>query len=88
MKFCSLAYPYTAFHDNCGLLCTLVAYIENNMDPDQTAPSEVFRNEQSQEMTDKEQVAQWETIAHLGTSMFGDTIIYDALRQVTLSLKQ
>ena len=31
------------------------------------------------------QVAQWETIAHLGASiMFGDTIFYDAQRQVTL----
>ena len=36
-----------------------------------------------------EQVAQWATIAHLGASiMFGDTIIYDAQRQVTLNLKQ
>ena len=35
------------------------------------------------------QVAQWATIAHLGTSiMFGDTLIYDAQRQVTLNLKQ
>ena len=33
------------------------------------------------------QVAQWETIAHLGASiMFGDTIIDDAQRQVTLNL--
>ena len=37
----------------------------------------------------KKQVAQWTTIAHHGTSiMFGDTIIYDAQRQVTLDLKQ
>ena len=35
------------------------------------------------------QVAQWATIAHLGASiMFGDTLIYDAQRQVTLNLKQ
>ena len=35
------------------------------------------------------QVAQWATIAHLGASiMFGDTIIDDAQRQVTLNLKQ
>ena len=35
------------------------------------------------------QVAQWATIAHLGASiMLGDTIIYGAQRQVTLSLKQ
>ena len=35
------------------------------------------------------QVAQLATIAHLGASnMFGDTIIYDAQRQVTLNLKQ
>ena len=34
------------------------------------------------------QVAQWATIAHLGASiMFGDTIIDDAQRQVTLNLK-
>ena len=34
-------------------------------------------------------VAQWVTIAHLGASiMFGDTLIYDAQRQVTLNLKQ
>ena len=39
--------------------------------------------------SDKIQVAQWATIAHLGASiMFGDTIIYDAERQVTLNLKQ
>ena len=32
---------------------------------------------------------QWATIAHLGASiMFGDTIIYEAQRQVTLNLKQ
>ena len=37
----------------------------------------------------KKQVAQWATIAHLGASiMFGDTLIYDAQRQVTLNLKQ
>ena len=37
----------------------------------------------------KEQVAQWATIAHLRASiMFGDTIIYDALRQITLNLKR
>ena len=36
-----------------------------------------------------QQVAQWATIAHLGASiMFGDTIIDDAQRQVTLNLKQ
>ena len=35
------------------------------------------------------QVAQWATIAHHGASiMFGDTIIYDAQRQITLKLKQ
>ena len=35
------------------------------------------------------QVTQWATIAHLGaTIMFGDTIIDDAQRQVTLNLKQ
>ena len=35
------------------------------------------------------QVAQWVTIAHLEASiMFGDTIIDDAQRQVSLNLKQ
>ena len=35
------------------------------------------------------QVAQWATIAHHGASiMFGDSIIYEAQRQVTLNLKQ
>ena len=35
------------------------------------------------------QVAQWATIAQLGASIVvGDTIIYDAQRQVTLNLKQ
>ena len=35
------------------------------------------------------QVAQWALIAHHGASiMFGDTIIYDAQRQITLNLKQ
>ena len=35
------------------------------------------------------QVAQWATIAHLRASiMFGDTIIDDAQRQVTLNLIQ
>ena len=35
------------------------------------------------------QVAQWATIAHHGAIiMFGDTIIYEAQRQVTLNLKQ
>ena len=35
------------------------------------------------------QVAQWAAIAHLGASiMFGDTLIYDAQKQVTLNLKQ
>ena len=35
------------------------------------------------------QVAQWSTIAHHGASiMFGDTIIYDVQRQITLNLKQ
>ena len=35
------------------------------------------------------QVAQWATIAHNGASiMFGDIIIYDAQRQITLNLKQ
>ena len=35
------------------------------------------------------QVAQWATIAHLRASiMFGDTIIDDVQRQVTLNLKQ
>ena len=37
----------------------------------------------------KKQVAQWATIAHHGASIiFGDTIIYDAQRQMTLNLKQ
>ena len=37
----------------------------------------------------RKQVAQWAMIAHLGASiMFGDTIIDDALRQVTLNMKQ
>ena len=37
----------------------------------------------------KIQVSQWATIAHHEASiMFGDTIIYDAQRQVTLNLKQ
>ena len=36
-----------------------------------------------------QQVAHWATIAHLRASiMFGETIIYDAQRQVTLNLKQ
>ena len=35
------------------------------------------------------QVVQWATIAHLGASItFGDTIINDAQRQVTLNLIQ
>ena len=35
------------------------------------------------------QIAQWATVAHLEASiMFGDTIIDDAQRQVTLNLKQ
>ena len=35
------------------------------------------------------QVAQWATIAHHGASiLFGDTIIYNAQRQITLNLKQ
>ena len=35
------------------------------------------------------QVAQWATIAHHGASIiFGDTIIYNAQRQITLNLKQ
>ena len=35
------------------------------------------------------QVAQWATIPYLGASiMFGETIIDDAQRQVTLNLKQ
>ena len=34
-------------------------------------------------------LAKWATIAHHGASiMFGDTIIYDAQRQITLNLKQ
>ena len=38
---------------------------------------------------DMKQVAQRATIAHLGASiMFGDTIIDNAQRQVTLNLKQ
>ena len=38
---------------------------------------------------DLEQEAQWTTIAYLGASiMFGDTLIYDAQRQVSLNLKQ
>ena len=37
----------------------------------------------------KKQVARWATIAHHGASnRFGDAIIYDAQRQVTLNLKQ
>ena len=40
-------------------------------------------------VTSFQQVAHWATIAHLGASiMFGDVIIYDAQRQVTLNLKQ
>ena len=36
-----------------------------------------------------QQVAQWATIAHLRANiMFGDTIFYNAQRQVTLNLKQ
>ena len=39
--------------------------------------------------TGEKQVAQWATIAHHGASiMFGDTIIYDVQRQITLNLKQ
>ena len=39
--------------------------------------------------SNSKQVAQWATIAHLRASiMFGDTIIYNALRQITLNLKQ
>ena len=35
------------------------------------------------------QVAQWAMIAHHGASIiFGDTIIYDAQRQIALNLKQ
>ena len=35
------------------------------------------------------QVSQWPTIDHLGASIrFGDTLIYDAQKQVTLNLKQ
>ena len=42
-----------------------------------------------QQTPDKQQVAQWATIAHLGASIvFGDTIIDDAQGQVTLYLKQ
>ena len=37
----------------------------------------------------QKQVARWATIAHLGACiMFGDTIIDDAKRQVTLNLEQ
>ena len=37
----------------------------------------------------QEQVAQCARIAHLKAStMFGDTINYDALKQITLNLKQ
>ena len=37
----------------------------------------------------RKQVTQWAKIAHLGASIvFRDTIIYDAQRQVTLTLKQ
>ena len=40
------------------------------------------------QLVDK-QVVQWATIAHHGASiMFGDTIICDAQRQITLNLKQ
>ena len=40
-------------------------------------------------LTFAKQVAQWPTITHLGASiMFGDILIYDAQRQVTLNLKQ
>ena len=36
----------------------------------------------------EKQLAQWATIPHHGASiMFGDTLIYDAQRQVTLNLK-
>ena len=42
-----------------------------------------------QQESKKKQVAQWATNAHLRASiMFGDTIIDDAERQVTLNLKQ
>ena len=35
------------------------------------------------------QVAQWAAMAHNGASiLFGDTLIYNAQRQVTLNLKQ
>ena len=47
---------------------------------------EIFLNSQ---VYINKQVAQWATIAHHGASiMFGDTIIYDAQRQITLNLKQ
>ena len=37
----------------------------------------------------RKQVAKWATIAHHGVSItFEDTIIYDAQRQITLTLKQ
>ena len=43
----------------------------------------------SSRFTVVKQVAQWATISHHGASkMFGDTIIYDAQRQITLNLKQ
>ena len=40
-------------------------------------------------LSSNKKVAQWATIAHHAASiMFGDTIIYDAQRQITLNLKQ
>ena len=45
-KSCDFVNPFPAIHNNTTIvicsafcLCTLVAYIANNMNPDQTAPS-------------------------------------------------
>ena len=56
-----------------------------------TTPDTGYRDAPIHEIWDAylKQVAQWATIAHHGASiMFGDTIIYDAQRQVTRNLKQ
>ena len=51
-----------------------------------------FLRDEAKEQTDQvdfKQVAQWAKIAHHGASiMLGDTIIYNAQRQITLNLKQ
>ena len=46
-------------------------------------------NKRAAALLETKQVAHWATIAHLGAGiMFGDTIIDDVQRQVTLTLKQ